>query len=85
MTLRTESLFSASSLASGLISSQQIDYALRIARHRQSQQGLPADAPVADRLLADMLVEQAVLTPYQADQLLEGRTKLNLGPYLVTD
>jgi hypothetical protein len=85
MTIRTESLFSASSIASGLVSPQQIDYALRIARHRHNQQGLPPEAPIADRLLADMLVEQAVLTPYQADQLLEGRTKLTLGPYLVTD
>ncbi len=85
MTVRTESLFSASAIASGLTNPQQLDYSLRIARHRQSQQGLATDAPLPDRLLADVLIEQEALTPYQADQLLEGRTKLNLGPYVITD
>lgn len=85
MPVRTESLFCASALASELITAQQLDYCVRVARHRQSQQGLPADAVPTDRLLADILVEQNSLTAYQADQLLEGRTKLNLGPYVITD
>jgi eukaryotic-like serine/threonine-protein kinase len=80
-----ESLLQASASASGLVNAQQIDYCLRVARHRQSQQGMPADSPVSDRLLAEILVEQAVLTNYQVDQLLAGRTKLNLGPYIITD
>ncbi|MCA9183822.1 MAG: hypothetical protein KDA51_20310, partial [Planctomycetales bacterium] len=74
MTPGNESLFCASATASGLVTPQQLDYAVRVARHRQSQQGLAADAPLPDRLLADLLVEQETLTPYQADQLLEGRT-----------
>lgn len=85
MSLRTESSFTSSVLASGLTNPQQLDYALRIARHRQTQQGLAADAVLPDRLVADILIEQSALTPYQADQLLEGRTKLTLGPYLITD
>lgn len=85
MSVRADSLFSASVLACGLTNPQQLDYALRIARHRQNQQGLPPDALLPDRLIADVLIEQKTLTPYQADQLLEGRTKLNLGPYVVTD
>lgn len=85
MTSGTESLFCASAIASGLVTPQQLDYSMRIAKHRQSQQGHSVDAPLPDRLLADLLVEQATLTPYQADQLLEGRTKLTLGPYLITD
>ena len=85
MTPGTESLFCASATASGLVTPQQLDYALRVARHRQAQQGLAPEAPLPDRLLADLLVEQQTLTPYQADQLLEGRTILTLGPYLITD
>jgi len=85
MTVRTESLICTSALASGLTNPQQLDYSLRIARHRQAQQGLPADAPLPERLIADVLIEQGALTAYQADQLLEGRTKLNLGPYMITD
>lgn len=85
MTPSTESIFCASAISSGLVTSQQLDYASRVARHRQTQQGLSPVAPLPDRLLADLLVEQETLTPYQADQLLEGRTKLTLGPYLITD
>ena len=85
MNVRADSLLCASALASGLTNPEQLDYSLRIARHRQSQQGLAADGPLPDRLIADILIEQQALTPYQADQLLEGRTKLNLGPYIITD
>ncbi len=85
MTVRTDSIFSTSALASGLVNAQQLDYAMRVAKHRQSQQGLSDNIPLPDRLLADVLIEQAILTPYQADQLLEGRTKLSLGPYVITD
>ncbi len=35
--------------------------------------------------LASQLVEMKVISAYQADQLLTGRTKLNLGPYIITD
>ena len=41
--------------------------------------------PVTDRLIADLMIEQNWLTAYQADQVLAGRTKLNLGPYIITD
>lgn len=71
-------------MASGLVDSQQMDYAQRVCRHRLSQQGNPV-FPIPERLLADILVEQEVLTKYQADQLLAGRTKFYLGPYLITD
>jgi eukaryotic-like serine/threonine-protein kinase len=78
-------ILQASSLASGLISKQQMEYCLRVAKHRLAQQGLPLDSPVPDRLLADILVEQEVVTEYQVDQLLMGRTKFNLGSYIITD
>jgi serine/threonine-protein kinase len=35
--------------------------------------------------IAASLVDQGLLTPYQADQITAGRTKFNLGPYTVTD
>lgn len=82
---QAESTLQASALASGLVGVPQLDYCLRVARHRQSQLGLAVDAPVPDRLLADVLIEQEILTTYQTDQLLAGRTKLNLGPYIITD
>jgi serine/threonine protein kinase len=49
-----------------------------------------ADAPastdeVSGQQLADKLVEMEVVTRYQADQMLQGRNKLNLGPYVVND
>lgn len=72
-------------MASGLVSTSQLDYCLRVARYRQQQQGAAADADVTDDLLAEVLIEQKLLTQYQTNQLREGRTKLNLGPYICTD
>lgn len=80
-----DSILHASSLASGLINSQQLDFCLRIARHRQTQQGMSPETSVPDRLLADILVEQGMVTAYQADQMLSGRTKFSLGSYVITD
>lgn len=79
------SVFRNSALVSGLVSPDQYDFALRLARHRANAEGRSELTPIADRTLADILIEQSVLTPYQADQLCEGRTKLTLGPYLITD
>ena len=79
-----ESVLCAAALASGLISTQALEYAHRVARHRVQQSG-GSDGEISDRLLAEILIEQEILTPYQADQLMAGRTKLKLGPYIVTD
>ncbi len=70
---------------SGLVSPEQLDYAVRLARHRSLSEGKAPNAPLEDKSLADILVEQKVLTAYQANQLCFGRTKLSLGPYLITD
>ena len=85
MTPVQDSVFRNSAILSGLISASQLDYALRLARHRMTSEGHPVSVPLPDRLLADILVEQGHLTHYQADQLCVGRTKLTLGPYLITD
>ncbi len=81
----SESLLRSSALISGLVSTEKLEYALRVARHRLSQQGLPADAVISDNLIAEILVEQKTLTTYQAEQMLIGRTKFNVGPYWITD
>ena len=80
-----ETVLKSAAVASGLVSAPQLDYCLRVARHRMSQQGVSADDGIPDELLSELLVEQGVLTKYQVDQLVAGRTKLNLGPYIVTD
>lgn len=48
-----------------------------------SKRGVMVDIP--DKDLAAKLVDSGTLTAYQADQLLAGRTKLSLGPYIITD
>ena len=43
------------------------------------------NVPPSDQQLADRLVEMGLLNAWQAKQLLDGRTKFNLGPYLIVD
>ena len=75
------SIFRSSALASKLITQEQLE------RVEEAIRANPAFAggPVSDEALAAKLVELDVLTLYQADQLKEGRTKLSLGPYIITD
>ena len=80
-----ETSLKSSAIASGLVTPSQLEYVSRLARHRMTLEGLSADEIISDRVLADLLVEQQMLTRYQADQLCAGRTKLSLGPYLITD
>jgi serine/threonine protein kinase len=47
--------------------------------------GTPPSAEADDNALANRLVEMGILTPYQAAQIKGGRTKFNLGPYIVID
>ncbi len=77
--------FQSAAEASGLVSREQMDYALRVSRHRLSQQGHNAEEGIPNELLAEILVEQEVLTKYQADQIIAGRTKFDLGLYIITD
>ncbi|MGA2035334.1 MAG: protein kinase, partial [Thermoguttaceae bacterium] len=66
-------------LASGLLTEQQIEEARAAA-----SQGAGSAAPDEQRV-ADCLVELGLLNPWQAKQLLDGRTKFNLGPYRIID
>jgi len=78
------SQFEQSALASGLLTEQQLDEARaggRWSEGDESQQQIPP----TDEQLADRLVELGRLNTWQAQQLLEGRTKFNLGPYWIVD
>jgi serine/threonine protein kinase len=68
--------FKALAALSGLVTQPQIDLALRALN-------VPPNSPCDDIPLAEKLVEQKVLTRYQADQILTGRTKFTLGSYYV--
>ena len=85
MNLGIESVFRIAAITSNLVTPTQLDYVLRLARHRLTAEGKPLSAPIEDQLLADIFVEQGVLTNYQAQQLCMGRTKFKLGPYITTD
>lgn len=58
---------------SGLISAKKLDQVRELAGSDD------------DQTISMTLVRSGVITEYQAAQLLEGRTKLTLGPYLITD
>jgi eukaryotic-like serine/threonine-protein kinase len=77
-------MFEQCALASGLLTQSQIDEARAGVRWSEGDEPDP-DAPPSDRQLADRLVEVGLLNVWQAKQLLDGRTKFNLGPYLMID
>jgi eukaryotic-like serine/threonine-protein kinase len=81
----TRSLFRSSALLSGLVTEEQFEQASLTAGILED--GPPAPAvEVSDIQIAARLVEMAVLTTYQAEQIKTGRTKFTLGPYwTVTD
>lgn len=69
---------------SGLVSQEQLQAA--IAQLVGTANAPPATLlAVDDTELANKLVATQVLTPFQAEQILGGRTKFTLGPYIVTD
>jgi eukaryotic-like serine/threonine-protein kinase len=78
------SMFEQCALASGLLAEKQIDDARAGVRWAEGDEPDP-DAPPSDHQLADRLVETGLLNLWQAKQLLDGRTKFNLGPYLIID
>jgi serine/threonine protein kinase len=68
-------------LASGLLSQEQLDEAWG-----QLCAASPfPNAPPGDEQLAQKLVELGRLNIWQGKQLLDGRTKFNLGPYRIID
>ena len=65
--------FGAAALRSGLVSPKQFQRASELAEEKN------------DAAVAAVLVRSGLITQYQAQQLQAGRSKLTLGPYLITD
>lgn len=78
------SKFEHCAIASGLLTKEQIDSARAGVRWSDVNEPDPG-APPSDSRLADRLAEMKLLNPWQAKQLLDGRTKFNLGPYQIID
>ena len=76
--------FERHALASGLLSQQLLDQAREALRPFSGGDDLTG-APPSGKRLADRLVDLGHLNPWQASQLLEGRTKFSLGPYRIVD
>jgi eukaryotic-like serine/threonine-protein kinase len=68
---------------SGLVTPAQLEDA--IARARQASGEETAQLDIDDKTLAQQTVDMGLLTRYQADQIMSGRTKFKLGPYIMTD
>ena len=83
--IELESKFRRAALASGLIEDPQWEYCMRLLRFRCATEPQPVPLEVEDKLLRAILIEQGALTEYQAEQLNNGRIKLTLGPYIITE
>ncbi len=77
------SVFREAALQSKLVTPQQLREAMS-GVVRNVGRSLTVDE-IEDKDLAAVLVEMNVITAYQADQLIAGRTKLKLGAYIITD
>jgi serine/threonine protein kinase len=78
----SKSIFRSLALLSGLVTQEDLARAEAVLRDAAGQGTALA---LSDHEIAEKLVEFGVLTAYQAEQLREGRTKFDLGPYLITD
>lgn len=72
-TFKAHSTFHGAAIRSGLVSLERW------------AQVAAQTADGSDEAIARWLIRSGELTPYQCAQLRGGRTKLNLGPYLITD
>jgi len=88
------SVFRYYALESKLVTPEQLEQAVLTAGvtvEAASTASPPVDASalppadVEDAAIASRLVEMGILTQYQAKQIQAGRTKFELGPYIVTD
>lgn len=70
-------------IGSGLVTAIQLEAAEAQLRAEFASDGGGVAFP--ERRLADLLVAQGVLTPFQAEQMLVGRRKLTLGQYKILD
>lgn len=88
--LPSDLVFREAALLSELVSELQWRAAATEVKHARQAAGTAPIASDEDRKqvcdeIAEVLIRDGVVTPYQATQLRAGRTKLKLGPYLVTE
>lgn len=76
--------FERCALVSGLLTAEQIAEARKALRESTDLYPATRFSPT-DEQLASELVELRLLNAWQAQQLMAGRTKFNLGPYWITD
>jgi serine/threonine protein kinase len=76
-----KSVFQYAALRSNLITQSQLDESLELLRAK----GTDSVDVVSDDELADHLVYAGIVSEYQSEQLKTGRTKFNLGPYIISD
>lgn len=84
MDTSSQSPFVRCALASGLLTQDVVDATLAALRWSDGS-GAGHGGPPTDRQIADKLVELGRLNSWQAQQLLDGRTKFNLGNYWMID
>jgi serine/threonine protein kinase len=70
-------------LASGLLTAEQLQATAVRVRAGDKRIGTLDD--ISDEQLASQLVQDGLLNPWQVEQLKDGRSKFNLGPYQVID
>src|SRR3954466_2290311 len=80
----SHSVLCNAALASGLLSQQQIDDAIAGLAARNTGSAVAAE-PISDEVLGQRLVDLGYLNRWQVEQLKEGRTKFNLGPYRIVN
>src|SRR3954466_5963046 len=80
----SHSVLCNAALASGLLSQQQIDDALAGLAARNTGSAVAAE-PISDAVLGQRLVDLGSFNRWQVEQLKEGRTKFNLGPYRIVN
>src|SRR3954471_739958 len=80
----TQSVLCNAALASGLLAQQQIDDALAGLAARYTGSAVAAE-PISDEVLGQRLVDLGYLNRWQVEQLKDGRTKFNLGPYRIVN
>ena len=69
-------------VGSSLITRDELNEIIKELEQRHAQEEL---GTVSEADLERVLISRGIITRYQSDQLHEGRTKFNLGPYTITD
>jgi|TARA_B110000438_G_scaffold73743_1_gene73872 serine/threonine protein kinase len=77
-----KSVFQHAALRSNLITQSQLDESLQLLCASDLD---AVDVVISDDDLAKHLVYSGIVSEYQAEQLKTGRTKFNLGPYIISD